>query len=179
MYLSVCKNHKFKKSITCSSCCRNATKQVIQTPKWGVCEFIFLKFNEIKINTNNEEIKLSDRIFLSDSELRGFTYRGVGPKVSNEFIGGNYSYSTNFSSTIPNGLPDSWAARTNIFFDVANVWGTDFSGALDGNKIRSSTGVGLEWTSPLGPLSFTYALPITKDSTDSIENFSFKLGGTF
>ena len=139
-----------------------------------------IKYKIKSINSiNNEEVKLSDRIFLSDSELRGFTYRGVGPKVSNEFIGGNYSYSTNFSSTIPNGLPDSWAARTNIFFDVANVWGTDFSGALDGNKIRSSTGVGLEWTSPLGPLSFTYALPITKDSTDSIENFSFKLGGTF
>ena len=139
-----------------------------------------IKYKIKSINSiNDKDIKLSDRIFLSDSELRGFTFRGVGPKVDGEFIGGNYSYSTNFSTTVPNGTPDSWGARTNIFFDVANVWGTDFSGAIDGNKIRSSTGVGLEWVSPLGPLTFTYAIPISKDSTDSIENFKFQLGGTF
>ena len=139
-----------------------------------------IKYKIKSINSiNDKDIKLSDRIFLSDSELRGFTFRGVGPKVDGEFIGGNYSYSTNFSTTVPNGMPDSWGARTNIFFDVANVWGTDFSGAIDANKIRSSTGVGLEWVSPLGPLTFTYAIPISKDSTDSIENFKFQLGGTF
>ena len=139
-----------------------------------------IKYRIKAINSiGDKDVKLSDRIFLSDSELRGFAFRGVGPKVGGEFIGGNYSYSTNFSTTVPNGIPDSWGARTNIFFDVANVWGTDFSAAIDGNKIRSSTGVGLEWISPLGPLTFSYAIPISKDSTDSIENFKFQLGGTF
>ena len=139
-----------------------------------------IKYRIKSINSiGDKDVKLSDRIFLSDSELRGFAFRGVGPKVGGEFIGGNYSYSTNFSTTVPNGIPDSWGARTNIFFDVANVWGTDFSAAIDSNKIRSSTGVGLEWISPLGPLTFSYAIPISKDSTDSIENFKFQLGGTF
>ena len=139
-----------------------------------------IKYRIKSINSfGDKDIKLSDRIFLSDSELRGFTFRGTGPKVDGEFIGGNYSYSTNFSTTVPNGLPDSWGATTNIFFDVANVWGTDFSEGVDSNKIRSSTGVGFEWVSPVGPVTFTYALPISKGSTDSIENFKFQLGGTF
>ena len=139
-----------------------------------------IKYKAKSINAfNSKDVKLSDRIFLSDSELRSFTFRGVGPKVSNEYIGGNYSYSTNFSTTVPNGLPDKWGTKSNIFFDVANVWGKDFSEGVDSNKIRSSAGVGFEWVSPLGPISFTYAEPITKDSTDSIEKFNFKLGGIF
>ena len=139
-----------------------------------------IKYKAKSINAfNSKDVKLSDRIFLSDSELRGFAFRGVGPKVSDEYVGGNYSYSTNFSTTVPNGLPDKWGTKSNIFFDVANVWGKDFSEGVDSNKIRSSAGVGFEWVSPLGPLSFTYAAPITKDSTDSIESFNFKLGGIF
>tara|TARA_B110000503_G_scaffold117944_1_gene178442 strand:- start:182 stop:2434 length:2253 start_codon:yes stop_codon:yes gene_type:complete len=139
-----------------------------------------IKYKVKSINAfDSKDVKLSDRIFLSDSELRGFAFRGVGPKVSNEYVGGNYSYSTNFSTTVPNGLPDKWGTKSNIFFDVANVWGKDFSEGEDSNKIRSSAGIGFEWVSPLGPISFTYAEPITKDSTDSLESFNFKLGGIF
>ena len=139
-----------------------------------------IRYKIKSINAIGEkDIKLSDRIFLSEYELRGFSYREVGPKLSNEFVGGNYSYSTNFSSTIPNGLPDAWGTRSNVFVDVANVWGADFSADSNVSKIRSSVGVGFEWVSPLGPISFTYTEPISKDSSDIIENFNFKLGGTF
>tara|TARA_B110000503_G_scaffold98533_1_gene147655 strand:+ start:96 stop:2348 length:2253 start_codon:yes stop_codon:yes gene_type:complete len=138
------------------------------------------KFKIKSINSlNDKDVKLSDRIFLSDSELRGFVYRGVGPKLSNEYVGGNYSYSTNFSTTVPNGLPDSWGTKSNIFLDVANIWGSDFPVDSDSNTIRSSAGVGFQWVSPMGPISFTYAEPISKHSTDGVENFNFKLGGIF
>ena len=67
----------------------------------------------------------------------------------------------------------------NIFFDTANVWGVDDKSIEDSNKLRSSTGLGLSWISPLGPLSFTYAIPISKESTDDVENFSFTIGSAF
>ena len=138
------------------------------------------KYKVKSINSfGDKDIKLSDRIFLSGSELRGFTPRGTGPTVGNDHVGGNYSYSTSVATTVPNGLPDSWGTKSNVFFDAANVWGTDFSGALDNNKIKSSFGVGAEWVSPLGPLSVTYSVPVSKDSTDSIENFTFRIGGIF
>ena len=139
-----------------------------------------IKYKIKSINSiNDKDVKLSDRIFLSDNELRGFGYREVGPKLNSEFIGGNYSYSTSFSTTVPNGLPDKWGTTSNLFFDVANVWGTDFDGIADSDTIRSSVGVGFSWVSPMGPLSFTFAEAISKNSTDALQSFSFKLGSTF
>ena len=139
-----------------------------------------IKYKIRSVNSfNGDPVKLSDRLFLSDSEARGFEYRGIGPKVSGDFVGGNYSYNTTFSTTVPNGLPETWKANTSVFIDVANVWGADFSGVADSNTIRSSIGVGLSWFSPVGPITFSYAEPITKNSTDNIEKFNFKLGGVF
>ena len=140
-----------------------------------------IKYRVKSINSinNNKDVMLSDRIFLSDSELRGFKHRSVGPMVDNEFIGGNYSYSTNFSTSFPNGLPDKWNTKSSLFFDVANVWGVDFEGPDDSSKIRSSVGIGVSWVSPVGPISFTLAEAISKDSKDEVETFSFQLGGTF
>lgn len=103
----------------------------------------------------------------------------MGPRVNNDYIGGNYLYTTSIGTTVPNGLPEKWNAKTNIFVDLGNIWGSDLSGVSDSSAIRSSIGVGLTWSSPLGPLSFSYAEPITKHSSDGIENFSFRIGGSF
>ena len=47
---------------------------------------------------------------------------------------------------------------------------------LRSNKIRSSTGVGLDWITPIGPLSFSLSQTLTKKSTDMTESFRFNLG---
>ena len=138
-----------------------------------------LRYKIENINGFDKDIKFSDRLFVGTSNLRGFSNRGIGPKIDNDFIGGNYSYYGTISSTFPNGLPDKWNAKTNIFFDTANVWGVDDKSIEDTNKLRSSTGLGLSWISPLGPLSFTYAIPISKESTDDVENFNFTIGSAF
>ena len=135
------------------------------------------------LNTINsigdEDIKLSDRKFLRQSKLRGFESYGVGPKDGSDHIGGNYSAYASLSSTIPNPIPDSWNAKSFIFFDAGNIWGVDFDESLDSNKIRSSAGVSLEWVSPLGPLSITLAENISKADGDLDEGFSFQIGSSF
>ena len=66
------------------------------------------------------------------------------------------------------------------FIDIGNVWGVDYDSAVDqSNFIRSSTGFGLDWITPIGPLSFSLTQPITKKSTDETESFRFNLGTTF
>jgi outer membrane protein insertion porin family len=45
--------------------------------------------------------------------------------------------------------------------------------------IRTSVGVGLLWQSPVGPIRFDYAVPLTKGKFDRIQNFRFSGGGTF
>ena len=67
----------------------------------------------------------------------------------------------------------------NLFFDLANVWEVDYNSSLDSNKIRSSTGISLNWYSPIGPLSFSYAIPISDTNTDVTENFRFQIGTSF
>ena len=136
------------------------------------------KINSIT-SLNNKDIKLSDRLFLSDSDLRGFKYRGYGPIHQGDYVGGNYLYSTSFGTTIPNFAPDKWGVKSNLFLDSGNLWGADLDSSADRNKLRSSIGAGLTWTSPLGPLSITYAEPITKASSDKIEKFNFKIGSVF
>ena len=138
-----------------------------------------IRYKVEAINGFNEDIKYSDRLFVSNNYLRGFSNRGIGPKLDNDFIGGNYAFYSSFSSTIPNGLPEKWNALTNVFFDVANVWGVDDNSTDDSNKIRSSIGLGFSWVSPLGPISFTYAQPISKANTDDVENFNFNIGSAF
>ena len=49
----------------------------------------------------------------------------------------------------------------------------------DSSFIRSSTGIALEYFSPIGPLSFSLTQPITKKSSDKTESFRFNLGTTF
>ena len=138
-----------------------------------------IRYRAEAINGFDEDIKYSDRLFVSNNYLRGFANKGIGPKLENDFIGGNYAFYTSFSSTIPNGLPEKWNATTNIFFDVANVWGVDDKSTDDSNQVRSSLGLGFSWVSPLGPISFTYAKPISKASTDDVENFNFNIGSAF
>jgi len=129
--------------------------------------------------SNSKDVKLSDRLFLTSSKLRGFESFGVGPKDGKDHIGGNYSYYTSISSTIPNPLPEKWNANTILFLDTGNVWGVDFNDSLDSNKIRSSFGAVLEWISPLGPVSFTFSEAISQASGDLEENFNFVIGSTF
>ena len=44
---------------------------------------------------------------------------------------------------------------------------------------RSSAGFSIQWISPVGPLTFTYAFPVKKRDGDRMENFSFSMGRTF
>ena len=128
----------------------------------------------------NDNIKLSERINLSSSKLRGFEAGRVGPKDGEDFIGGNYGASMNFSSTIPQLFEESQNVDFLFFVDIANIWGVDYDNKLDDSgSIRSSTGIALDWFTPIGPLNFSLALPISRENTDKTETFRFNLGTTF
>jgi len=129
---------------------------------------------------NDKDVKLSDRIFASSSDLRGFEQRGLGPVDSGDHIGGNNLATLSLKSTFPNPVPENYRATTFLFFDIGNVWGADYSSLIsDSSKLRSSTGIALDLMSPIGPLSFTYSIPLSKASTDKEQNFLFNIGSSF
>ena len=128
---------------------------------------------------NNKDIKLSERINIPSSRLRGFEAGRVGPKDGDDFIGGNYAYSLNFKSNVPQLFEESQNLDFLIFADAADIWGVDYNSSIEGDGIRSSVGVGLDWMSPIGPMNFTLSQPITKKDGDRTESFRFNLGTSF
>ena len=129
---------------------------------------------------NDKDVKLSDRIFSSTSDLRGFEQRGVGPVDSGDHIGGNNLATLSLKSTFPNPIPENLRATTFLFLDMGNVWGADYSSLISGSsKLRTSTGITLDLVSPIGPLSFTYSIPLSKATTDKEQNFLFNIGSSF
>ena len=129
---------------------------------------------------DNKNVKLSDRIFATVSDIRGFESRGIGPVDSGDHIGGNNLATLSLKSTFPNPIPEALRANSFVFFDIGNVWGADYSDLISGSsKIRSSTGVALDIMSPMGPLNFTYSVPLSKASTDKEQRFLFNIGSSF
>ncbi len=127
-----------------------------------------------------DDIKLTERLIIPSSRLKGFEPGKVGPKDGNDFIGGNYVTAINFNTTLPQILPNMQNLDSSIFIDAANIWGIDYDSSLsDTNKIRSSIGIGIDWFTVLGPLSFSLSEVITKEDSDVEESFRFRLGTTF
>jgi len=127
-----------------------------------------------------DDVRLSKRKGISNKRLRGFEKNKVGPIDGTDHIGGNYVAALNFETNLPNLLPDNTNTDIGLFLDVANIWGVDYSSAIDdSNKIRSSTGVAASWSSPIGPITFVMSQNLTKADTDKTESFSFNLGTTF
>ena len=138
---------------------------------------IFLKSAN---SLTGEDVKLSERITIPSRRLRGFERGKVGPKDGNDFIGGNYVTALNFNTTLPQVFPNSQNIDVSLFFDAANIWGVDYDSSLsDSSKIRSSVGIGIDWFTVVGPLTFSLTEVITKDDTDIEETFRFNLGTTF
>ena len=140
-----------------------------------------LKFGATAINgINNEDVRLSKRLSLSSSRLRGFEPGKIGPKDGNDYVGGNYVTSLNLEANFPNFFPEKSNAEIGLFLDAGNVWGVDYSDTIDdSNKLRSTVGLNTSWISPAGPMSFIFSKNITKASTDVDQSFNFRLGTTF
>ena len=128
----------------------------------------------------NDDVRISKRLNIPSFRLRGFEKGKVGPIENNDYIGGNHISTLNLSATLPNIFEGLDNLDVGVFFDAANVWGVDYDSALDDNsKIRSSTGISMNLMTPIGPLSFSFANPISKASSDKTETFRFNLGTQF
>jgi len=140
-----------------------------------------LTFTMQAVNSlNGKDVRISKRLFIPEKKLRGFEKGKVGPTDNNGYVGGNYSTILNLSSTLPNLFLESEMTDFKFFFDAATIWGVDYTSSVtDKGTIRTAVGVGIDWFTPIGPLSFSLAKPITKESTDKTEVFRFNLGTTF
>jgi outer membrane protein insertion porin family len=128
---------------------------------------------------NNEDVRISKRLFIPSKKLRGFQVGKVGPIDSGDFIGGNHTAVLNASTTLPEFGANLETIDFQIFFDAANVWGVDYNSSLDKSSIRSSAGISVDWFTIIGPLNFSVSQSLSKANTDKTETFRFNIGTTF
>ena len=132
------------------------------------------------IHSLDDHVRISERIYLPSTRLRGFERNKIGPKDGDDHVGGNYAASVNFEASLPNLLPEGTKTDIGVFIDAANLWGVDYDESVaQSSSIRSSIGIAANVWTAIGPLSMTLAQPITKADTDTTETFNFRLGTSF
>ena len=98
--------------------------------------------------------------------------------VTNNYIGGNRRLNVNGELYVPvPGGGNDKTLRLFAFVDAGNVWGENEK--ITADSLRASTGIGLSWISPVGPLKLSWGTPLKKQSTDRIEKFQFQIGTAF
>ena len=149
----------------------NDTKDMV-----GKASFYLSAINSI----DGSDVRISKRTKIPFNRLRGFEKGKVGPIDGGDYVGGNYAAAINLSTNLPGILSSFENLDFSYFIDAANVWGVDYDSSIDdSSKIRSSTGIAVDFLTPVGPLSFSWSLPITKQSSDKTQTFRFNLGTTF
>src|SRR5215831_12472267 len=116
--------------------------------------------------------------------VRGFSPAGIGPRdltsgTTNDALGGSLYWGASVEAQTPlYFLPKEIGIKLAAFADAGSLWnykgptGWDVTGETlqvgsNNMTVRSSVGIGLLWDSPLGPLRFDVAYPITKWCPDS------------
>ena len=137
-------------------------------------------------NTGNAGLPFFENFYAGGpGSLRGFEQNTLGPVSSLDFgsnsnfrqsLGGAFKAIGSVETYFPS-LFDSRGIRISAFLDFGNVWrNTREFGSGD---IRASTGIALQWQSPMGPISISWASPFRSEDTDRTENLQFTFGGQF
>ena len=128
----------------------------------------------------DEDVRITNRFYLPRSKLKGFKTRRVGPKDGKDYVGGNYATALNIDTTLPMIFSQIETVDMRYFIDAANIWGVDYSSDVDqSNALRASTGVVIDWFTPIGPMNLSFARDLSKAEDDKTEFFQFNLGTTF
>lgn len=130
-----------------------------------------------------EDVGIANRFFVGGSNLRGFSFGGIGPRdeETDDALGGNLYYVGTAELRFPLGLPEDLRIFGRTFVDAGTLTEIDVSGdeLEDTGNLRVGAGVGLSWLSPLGPLSIDFAQALKKDSGDNTETFRLSFGTRF
>ena len=118
------------------------------------------------------------------NSVRGYDNGAIGPRdidvnTNQDFaIGGTKRVLANAEIFIPVPLlKNSSQFRLSAFFDAGNVYGDKESFSL--GELRYSTGVGVSWFSPFGPLKLVFAKALNEKENDQTQSLQFQLGQQF
>ena len=130
-----------------------------------------------------QDVSILDRFHLGGDNLRGFANRGAGPRdtTTDDSLGGEWLYNGSAELTFPVGLPAELGIGGRVFtdFGAAGKLSPKNSTTVDDGNLRLSTGIGMTWVSPFGPLGVDIGIPLLKEDNDEVENFRINFGTRF
>ena len=119
--------------------------------------------------------------------VRGFEQSTLGPNARTikgdessalVYLGGPKKIVLNAEFMVPfPGAGNDKTLRLFGFTDIGRAFGDNEKISL--GDLRASAGIGLSWISPMGPLRFSYATPIRKETNDKIQKLQFQIGTSF
>lgn len=137
---------------------------------------------------NGQEFPLFKNFYVGGlGSVRGFEQSTLGPKSQDAtpiYLGGSKKFVLNAEFMMPfPGAGNDKTLRLYGFTDIGRAFGVDpttgFEENLSLSQLRASAGIGLSWISPMGPLRFSYATPIRKQTGDKIQKLQFQIGTSF
>jgi outer membrane protein insertion porin family len=107
--------------------------------------------------------------------IRGFKYADISPRdpSTNERIGGDKFIQLNAEYRFP--LYKKLGLMGTVFFDAGNVYGANMVGPF----LRPTSGIGIRWFSPMGPLRFEWGFPFKPLPYERSNVFEFTIGNFF
>ena len=139
-----------------------------------------VKFYAATVTALDEDVRLSKRISIPSRRLRGFESGKIGPVDQGDYVGGNYASALNFEAQLPNLLPEATQTDVAAFLDLGNLWSVDYdSSAGSSSKLRSAFGITTQFYTPIGPVNFVLAQPLSKADSDKTQTFKFQIGTSF
>ena len=109
--------------------------------------------------------------------VRGYDTSSLGPRDTfGNVIGGKRKIVGNAELFYP-VLKGDKSVRASIFVDAGQIYqdGTQ----RQNESFRYSAGLGVAWNSPIGPLKFSYGVPLNAKTGDRIQHFQFQVGTVF
>ena len=132
-----------------------------------------------------EDVNIQNNFFVGGNNFRGFQFWGIGPRAtSGEALGGKIYYVGTAEFSFPLGLPRELGISGALFWDNGILKSVDSSiknrtNVIDTGRLRSSAGVSISWSSPVGPIRLDFAKIIRQESYDKSQTFNFNLGTNF
>ena len=93
------------------------------------------------------------------------------------------SYSTTKGGIVQltKSLAVGWAKdniNVKFFLTTGSIWNSDYVSSSD-IDLRTSFGTSFDFITAVGPISFSYAIPIQKNNSDKTRSFNFSIGTSF
>ncbi len=118
------------------------------------------------------------------NSVRGFLNSSLGPRDINPSSGSDFAVggTKRFVGNVELFMPVPFVSQSNqfrlsAFVDGGGVYGKDDS--INSEYLRFSTGVGVTWVSPFGPLKLVLAKPLNEKDYDDTQVLQFQFGQQF